>query len=229
MARVVWDQIGEKFYETGVDRGMLYLQKNAAYPEGVTWNGLTAVTESPSGAEATPLYADNIKYLNLRSAEDFGATIECLFYPKEWSECNGETSLIEGVSLGQQARHTFGFSYRTKVGNDTDNEDHGYKIHMLYGCSSSPSEKSYSTVNDSPEVITFSYEITTTPVPVSGVGVDGKPLRPTACITVDSRYVSNESLAKLEDALYGSETDNSIVPHLPLPEELRTIFAEAAG
>lgn len=229
MARVVWDQVGEKTYETGVDQGMLYVQKNGAYPEGVVWNGLTAVTEAPSGAEPTALYADNIKYLNLRSAEDFGITIECYTYPKEWADCNGEAFLVEGISLGQQSRNTFGFSYRSKVGNDIDNENHGYKIHLIYGCSSSPSEKNYTSINDSPDANNFSFEVSTTPVPVPGVDTKGNPIKPTACITVDSRYVSKEQLQKLEDVLYGSETDETIKPHLPLPEELRTIFAEVAG
>lgn len=229
MARAKWDQIGERTYETGVDHGMLYPQKNGAYPMGVAWNGLTTVTESPSGAESNALYADNIKYLNLRSAEDFGATVECYTAPVEWEECNGEATMTEGVTLGQQSRNSFGLCYRTKIGNDTDGEDHGYKLHLIYGASASPSERSYSTVNDSPEAITFSYEITTTAVPVDGNDVNGKPLKPTACITINSTKVDPDVLKALEDALYGTDgngTEGSGTdPHLPLPAELREIFA----
>lgn len=223
MAVLKWDQAGDRLYETGVDHGVLYPQKNGQYPKGVAWNGLITVTESPSGAEDNPLYADNMKYLNIKSNEDYGATIECYTYPDEWAACNGEADLATGVTLGQQRRNTFGLSYRTNIGNDTDGNDHGYKLHLVYGCSASPSEKSYSTINDSPEAITFSYEVTTTPIPVSGNDLDGNPFKPTAVITVDSTKVNEENLSSLEKILYGSEEDEA---RLPLPDELKTIFAE---
>lgn len=222
MARVEWDKIGERFYETGVDHGVLYPQSGGAYKNGVPWNGLTNISENPSGAEDNALWADNMKYLNLKSAEEFGLTLECYTYPDEWAACNGESELLEGVTLGQQRRNTFGLSYRTKIGNDTDGEDHGYKIHMVYGCSASPSEKSYATVNDSPEAITFSYEITTTPVNVSGVDSTGKAFKPVSLITVDSTRIGEEKLKILEDILYGSEDGEA---RLPLPDELRTLLA----
>lgn len=233
MAKLKWDQIGERFYETGVDHGVLYPQKNGEYPKGVAWNGLVTVTESPSGAEDNALYADNIKYLNLKSAEEFGATLECYTYPDEWAACNGESDLVPGVTLSQQRRNTFGLSYRTKIGNDTDGEDHGFKIHLIYGGSAAPSERSYSTVNDSPEAITFSYEITTTPVTVSGKDSTGKPFKPVAAITIDSTKVEPEKIAALEAILYGTEATTAEggaeVPgtdaRLPLPDELKEIFA----
>lgn len=211
-----WDQIGERVYETGVSKGVLYPQVNGAYPKGVAWNGLTNVNESPSGAEATPLYADNIKYLNLMSAEDFGATVEAYTYPDEFAECNGEKSLAAGVQVGQQKRKTFGMSYQTKVGNDTD-PDAGYKIHLVYGALAKPSEKSYGTVNDSPEAITFSWELTTTPVEVPG-------MKPTAIITIDSTKVDAKKLKTLEDKLYGTETEDAM---LPLPEAIAEIFKDS--
>lgn len=223
MAMLKWDQAGERLYETGVDHGVLYPQKNGTYPKGVAWNGLISVTESPSGAEDNPLYADNMKYLNIKSNEDYGATIECYTYPDEWAACNGEADLATGVTLGQQRRNTFGLSYRTNIGNDTDGNDHGYKLHLVYGCSASPSEKSYSTINDSPEAITFSYEVTTTPIPVNGNDLDGNPFKPTAVITIDSTKVSKENLEALEKILYGSDDDGDA--RLPLPDELKTIFA----
>lgn len=243
MAKLKWDQIGERYYETGVDHGVLYPQKNGEYPTGVAWNGLTAVTESPSGAEDNALYADNMKYLNLKSAEEFGATIECYTYPDEWAACNGESDLVKGVVLGQQRRNTFGLAYRTKKGNDTDGEDYGFKIHLIYGASASPSERGYSTVNDSPEAITFSYEVTTTPVNVSGKDANGKPFKPVACVTIDSTVVDAEALARLEEILYGTDAQPEIPedteagtpavpakeatePRLPLPDELKEIFAE---
>lgn len=230
MARAVWDQIGEKTYETGVDHGMLYPQKDGKYPLGVVWNGLTSVEETPSGGDATPLYADNIKYLNLRAAEDFGATVGCYTYPEEWSACNGEASIAKGVVANQQNRNTFGMSYRTKVGNDTDGEDFAYKLHLIYGASSAPSSKSYGTTNESPEAIEFSFEVTTTPVPVPGTDLEGKALKPTACITIQSNLVDADALKRLEDILYGTngtgEEDPGTDPRLPLPEELREIFAE---
>ena len=208
--KLIWDKIGERFYETGVSKGVLYKQDaTGAYPKGVAWNGLTAVTESPSGAEASPLYADNIKYLNLLSNEEFGATIEAYTYPDEFAECNGEASLADGVSIGQQKRTPFGMAYQTKVGNDID-ADLGYKIHLIYGALAAPSEKAYATVNDSPEAITFSWEVTTTPVEVEG-------FKPTACITIDSTKVDAEKLAALEEVLYGTEDAEAM---LPLPNEI---------
>lgn len=205
MSKIKWDQIGEKKYKTGVDHGVLYPQKNGAYPKGVAWNGLTAVNKTPSGAEDNKLYADNMQYLNLKSAETLGLTIECYMYPDEWAECNGEAELAEGVFLGQQRRNTFGFSYRNKLGNDTEGEDYGFEINLVYGCSASPSEQTNQTVNDSPETATFSYEVSTTPINVSGVGPDGKPYKPTASITVDSTKVSREKLTALEEILYGKD------------------------
>ena len=194
MAKLVWDKIGERFFETGVNKGVLYPQSaDGAYPKGVAWNGLTAVTESPSGAEATPLYADNIKYLNLMSAEEFGATVEAYTYPEEFAICNGEVALTEGVTIGQQKRTAFGMAYQTKVGNDVDSEL-GYKIHLIYGALAAPSEKAYATVNDSPEAITFSWEVSTTPVEVEG-------FKPTATLVVDSTKVDAEKLAALEAVL----------------------------
>lgn len=222
MNKISWDQIGEKLYETGVDHGVLYPQKDGAYPMGYAWNGLTTVTESPSGAESTKLYADNMAYLNLKSAEEFGCTVECYTYPDEWAQCNGEAELLPGVMLGQQKRNTFGLSYRTKIGNDTDGEGHGYKLHLVYNGSSSPSEKSYGTINDSPEAILFSYEVTTTPIVVETKSEDGTSFKPVASITIDSTKTDPEALKKLEDVLYGTENAN---PRLPLPDELPTIMA----
>lgn len=205
MAKIKWDQIGEKKFKTGVDHGVLYPYKNGGYPVGVAWNGLTAVTKTPSGAEDNKLYADNMQYLNLKSAETLGLTIECYFYPDEWGQCNGESEIAEGVVLGQQRRNTFGFSWRNKLGNDTEGDDHGFEINLAYGCSSAPSEEANQTINDSPEAATFSYEVSTTPVNVSGVGPDGKPYKPTASITIDSTKVSREKLTELEEILYGKE------------------------
>ena len=205
MSKIKWDQIGEKKYKTGVDHGVLYPQKNGAYPKGVAWNGLTAVNKTPSGAEDNKLYADNMQYLNLKSAETLGLTIECYMYPDEWAECNGEAELADGVFLGQQRRNTFGFCFRNKLGNDTEGEDYGFELNLVYGCSASPSEQSNQTINDSPEAATFSYEVSTTPINVSGVGPDGKPYKPAASITVDSTKVSREKLVKLEEILYGKD------------------------
>lgn len=229
MSRLKWDQIGERTYETGVDHGVLYPQSEGAYPMGVAWNGLSNVTESPSGAEDNKIYADNIAYLNIKSAEEFGATIECYTYPPEWAACNGEAELADGVTLGQQKRNTFGFSYRTRIGNDTQGDDYGYKLHLIYSASASPSEKAYSTVNDSPEALSFSYEITTTAIPVTGTDKDGKPLRPVAAITIDSTKADKTKLAALEDILYGKDgTEGSATnPRLPLPDEIAEIFAAA--
>ena len=216
MSKLVWDQTTERLYETGVEKGVLFPFKSNAYQKGVAWNGLTAVTESPSGAENTALYADNIKYLNLMSNEEFGATIEAYTYPDEFAECDGSASIATGVAIGQQKRIPFGLSYVTKIGNDTDGSDHGYKIHIIYGAQASPSEKGYSTINDSPEAITFSWEVTTTPVEVEG-------FKPTACVTIDSTKADPTKLASLEAQLYGTtETESS----LPMPSDLITMFGE---
>ena len=222
MSKLVWDNTGERLYETGVSKGVLYIPTEGVYSKGVAWNGLTAVTESPSGAEATPLYADDIKYLNLMSNEEFGCTIEAYTYPDEFAECDGSASLSDGVYIGQQARKTFGFCYRTVIGNDTENNDHGYKLHLIYGCLAAPSEKSYNTVNDSPEAITFSWEVSTTPVNVTGH-------KPTACITIDSTKVNPTKLTELENKLYGTDGNggSATEPMLPLPDEIAQIFAAA--
>jgi len=209
MAKLVWDATGERFFETGVKNGVLYVMENGTYPKGVVWNGLISVTESPSGAESTPMYADDTKYLELISNEDFGGTIEAYMYPDEFKACNGEADLADGISIGQQTRKTFGFCYRTTVGNDTDSEK-GYKLHLVYGAKASVSEKAYSTINDSPEAITFSWEFTTTPVTVT----DHKP---TSILTIDSTKVAEGAMAKLEAALYGAESAEA---RLPLPDEI---------
>lgn len=214
MSKLVWDQTGERFYETGVKQGVLYVQSEGEYPVGVAWNGLTAVTESPSGAEATALYADDIKYLNLMSAEEFGATIEAYTYPEEFEACDGSAALAAGVNIGQQKRKTFGLCYRTALGNDTDGSDHGYKLHLIYGALAAPSEKAYATINDSPEAITFSWELTTTPVNVTGH-------KPTASITIDSTKADADKLAALEEILYGSADGEA---RLPLPDEIATLM-----
>lgn len=216
MSKLVWDNIGERFYETGVKMGVLYVQNAGVYDKGVAWNGLTAVTESPSGAEATPLYADDIKYLNMVSAEEFGATIEAYTYPDEFMECDGSAALTAGVYVGQQTRKTFGLCYRTVLGNDTDGNDHGYKLHLIYGALAAPSEKAFSTINDSPEAITFSWEVSTTPVNVNG-------FKPTACVTIDSTKVEKDKLAALEAELYGSDNKEA---RLPLPDEIVTIMGD---
>ncbi len=221
MSMLKWDQTGDRYYETGVKKGVLYVMENGTYGTGVAWNGLTAVTESPSGAEATALYADDIKYLNLVSAEEFGATIEAYTYPDEFAKCDGSASLVEGVMLGQQKRSTFGLCYRTTVGNDVDSEL-GYKLHLIYGCLAAPSEKAYATINDSPEAITFSWEVTTTPVEVEG-------FKPTACITIDSTKVGAEKMALLEAELYGTDGETSKNARLPLPAEIKSILESAAG
>ena len=223
MSKLVWDKTGERLYETGVKMGVLYPQETTGnYPKGVAWNGLTAVTESPSGAEATPLYADDIKYLNLMSVEELGATIEAYTYPDEFAECDGSASLTDGVTIGQQKRKAFGLCYRTIIGNDTNGEDHGYQLHIIYGALASPSEKAYATVNDSPEAIAFSWELTTTPVNVTGH-------KPTASLTIDSTKVEETKLAKLEEILYGKdatslEAQDAVDPRLPLPDEILTIL-----
>ena len=222
MSRIVWDKTGERYYETGVKQGVLYpIQSDGKYTKGVAWNGLTAVTESPSGAEATPLYADDIKYLNLISNEEFGCTIEAYTYPDEFAECDGSAALATGVMIGQQKRKIFGLSYRTAFGNDVDGTDHGYKLHLVYGCLAAPSEKAYATINDSPEAITFSWEVTTTPVSVTG-------FKPTSQITIDSTKVTPEKLTALEDILYGKdgESNTATEPRLPLPDEIAALFSE---
>lgn len=220
MAVLVWDKTGEHLYETGVDHGVLYPQDNTgAYPKGVVWNGLTAVTESPSGAEATALYADNIKYLNLTSAEEFAATVEAYTYPEEFELCDGSAEIATGVTIGQQTRTSFGLCYRTKLGNDVQSDAYGYKLHIIYGAKATPSERSYSTVNDSPEAITFSWEVNTTPVAVTGY-------KPTASLVIDSTKVAADKLASLEAILYGSETDEAC---LPLPDEIATLIGTTTG
>ena len=214
MAKIKWDETGEKIYETGVKNGVLYLpNESGQYVKGVAWNGLTAVTESPSGAESTPLYADDIKYVELFSAEEFGATLECYTYPDEFAECDGSAEVTPGVIIGQQNRKTFGLCYRTTLGNDVKGNEFGYKLHLIYGAKASPSEKSYSTINDSPEAITFSYEITTTPVNVTGH-------KPTASLTINSTKVDPTKLQQLEAMLYGSDGGGSAEAKLPLPDEV---------
>jgi hypothetical protein len=216
MPKLVWDQTGERFYETGVKQGVLYPQgTDGTYPTGVAWNGLTAVTESPSGAEPTPIYADDIKYLNLLSAEEFGATIEAYTYPDEFAQCDGSAEIATGVMIGQQSRKVFGLSYKTILGNDVDGNDYGYKLHIIYGALAAPSEKGYATINDSPEAITFSWEVTTTPVSVTG-------FKPTASITIDSTKVNAAKLAALEAILYGDTTNEA---RLPLPDEIATLMS----
>lgn len=216
MTKIAWDKTGDRLYETGVDQGVLYLRNSSGlYPLGVPWNGLSSITESPSGAEANPIYADNIKYLNLRSAEEFGATVEAYTYPDEFAQCDGSAALAPGVSIGQQNRKVFGLSYRTILGNDIDDNDHGYKLHIVYGAQASPSEKGYSSVNDSPEAVTMSWELTTTPVKITG-------FKPTASVIIDSTKASTAALAALENILYGSANAD---PRLPLPDEIATIFA----
>lgn len=219
MTKLTWDQVGERLYETGVKNGVLYPQNSLGlYPLGVAWNGLTAVNESPSGAEASPLYADDIKYLNLISAEEFGATIEAYTYPDEFAECDGSGELAVGVKIAQQKRKAFGLCYRTALGNDVDATDYGYKLHLIYNAKAAPSEKAYATINDSPEAITLSWELTTTPVPVTG-------FKPTASLTIDSTKVDPATLATFEDILYGTIASP---PRLPLPDEVAGLFAAGA-
>lgn len=216
MVALQWDQTGERLYETGTDRGVLYPQTTTGdYGTGVAWNGLTGITQSPTGAEPTPIYADNIKYLNLMSNEEFGGTINAYTYPDEFAICDGSAELSEGVTIGQQPRRGFGLSYRSLVGNDTEGTEFGYKIHLIYGAMASPSEKAHTTVNDSPEALEFSWTLTTTPVPVA----DHKP---TATLTIDSTKVEASKLSALEDVLYGSETEEA---RLPLPDEVLTLIA----
>lgn len=215
MSKLIWDKTGERTYETGISQGVIYPQAaDGSYPLGVAWNGLISVTESPSGAESTPLYADNIKYLNLMSAEEFGATIEAYTYPKEFEKCDGTAEIAEGIVIGQQNREPFGLAYKTILGNDVQSSNYGYKLHLIYGASASPSEKGYSTVNDSPEAITFSWEITTTQINVEG-------FKPTASLTIDSTKIAAAKLALIEDALFGTA---STEPKLLLPDEIIAIM-----
>ena len=215
MSKLVWDTTGERYYETGVKKGVLYPQSSTGtYPKGVAWNGLTAVTESPSGAESNPIYADDIKYVDLRSAEEFGATIEAYTYPDEFAACDGSAEIADGVTIGQQTRKAFGLSYRTVLGNDTEFEDHGYKLHLIYNATASPTEKGYQTINDSPEAITFSWEVTTTAIPVAGY-------KPTAILTIDSTKANAVKLKALEDILYGTDEAEA---RLPLPDEVATLM-----
>lgn len=218
MTRLVWDQTGERLYETGVKMGVLYpMDETGKYPKGVAWNGLTNVTESPSGAEASPIYANDSKYLNLYSTEEFAATVEAYTYPDEFAECDGSATIAEGVTIGQQPRKTFGLCYRTTIGNDTKGTEHGYKIHLIYGAMAAPSEKAYSSINDSPEAITFSWELSTTPVDVPG-------FKPTASLVIDSTKVSAAALKAVEDKLYGAEEGEA---SLPLPAEIISLISSA--
>lgn len=217
MAAITWDATGERLFETGVDHGVLYpISSSGTYDNGVAWNGLSAITESPSGAEATAIWADNIKYVNLLSAEEFGATVEAYTYPDEFAICDGTAELVDGVIVGQQARKVFGLCYRTKIGNDVDGNDHGYKLHIIYGAQASPSEKAYSTINDSPEAISFSWELTTTPVNVTGMNA-------TSYLVIDSTKCDAEKLTALEKILYGSAEPDT-APRLPLPDEIKTLM-----
>ena len=218
MSKIVWDAVGDHIFETGVRNGVLYLKDaQGAYNTGVAWNGLTSVSESPEGAEPTDLYADDIKYLSLMSAENFKATIEAYTYPVEFEECDGSATIAKGVVIGQQSRKPFGLCYRTSIGNDTDGNEHGYKLHIVYGCQASPSEKQYSTINDSPDAVTFSWEVSTTPVNVNGK-------KPTATLIIDSTKADKAKLTALEAILYGAE---STEPRLPLPDEIATLMTTA--
>lgn len=219
MSKIVWDAAGERKFETGVDHGVLYPLQTGGYTKGVAWNGLTAVNQTPSGAEANPQYADNIKYLNLISAEDFGATIEAFTYPDEFALCDGSAEPSPGVMIGQQTRKKFGMCYRTLLGNDKAGQEHGYKLHLIYGATASPSERAYNTINDSPEAITFSWEVTTEPVEVPGY-------KPTALLEIDSTKADATKLAALEEILYGTE---DVEARLPLPEEIIEMFKTAEG
>lgn len=217
--RLEWDKTGERLYETGVKQAALYVQgEGGTYSKGVAWNGISSVTESPSGAEASPIYADDTKYLNLISTEEFAATVEAYTYPKEFEECDGTAEIAPGVTIGQQTRKTFGMCYKTTLGNDTENNEHGYKLHMIYGATAAPSEKAYATINDSPEAITFSWELSTNPVNVTGA-------KPTASLTIDSTKVDAQKLAKLENILYGSTEADA---RLPLPDEIATLMTDTS-
>lgn len=218
MSRIVWDNVTDREYETGVDRGILFPMVGSIYPKGTAWNGLISVSENPSGAENTPLYADNIKYLNLKTAEEFGGNLECYTTPKEFDACDGTEEVAPGITIGQQNRQNFGFSFRTMKG-DASTQNKGYIIHLWYGCSATPSERAYQTVNDSPEAITFSYEIATVPVPVNG------DLKPTSLMLIDSTEVDPEKLKAFEDILYGTDGEDGADPRLPLPQEIIEFFA----
>lgn len=227
MYQLEWDKTGDRTFETGIDRCVLYPQSaDGTYKNGVAWNGITSYSETPSGAENTALYADNIKYLNLKSAEEFGATIECYTYPPEWKLCDGTMELATGINIGQQARSNFGLCLRTRIGNDVEGDSHGYMLHLVYGCSATPSERSYETVNDSPSAITFSYSISTTPINVDG-------FRPTSLVLIDSTKVDKDKLKSLEEILYGTAavmngetvTTPAVNARLPLPNEIKTMFA----
>lgn len=228
MSKIKWDETGKRFYETGVDHTVLYPISNAGtYDKGVAWNGITAITETPSGAEPNNIYADNIKYLVLVGAEDFGYTIEALMYPDEWAACDGSAEIAPGVMIGQQSRKVFGLTHRTKLGNDVDGQDHGYKLHLLYGGLASPSERPYQTVNDSPEATSFSWEVTTTPVEVPG-------FKPTACIIIDSTKVAADKLAALEEILHGKDPtteggSDGVDARLPLPAEVIELLKDEAA
>ena len=215
MSKLVWDQFGKRLYETGVDHGVLYpIQTGGVYSKGVAWNGLTAVTESPSGADVNDIYADNMKYLGLVGAEKFGATVEAYTYPDEFAECDGSVELVKGATIGQQNRKVFGMVYRTVIGNDVDGNEHGYKLHLIYGATAAPSEKAYNTINEDPEAITFSWELSTTPVNVTGH-------KPTASLTIDSTKADPTKLAELEKILFG---DTETEPRLPLPDEIAQLL-----
>lgn len=227
MSKITWDGTGERLYETGIDRGVHYIlnKETNQYDNGVPWNGLTAITENPSGAESNPQYADNIKYLDLYSAEEFGATVEALTYPPSFGECDGTAEIAKGIMIGQQNRKTFGMCYRTLIGNDVDGQEHGYKLHLVYGAKASPSERSYNTINDSPEPNTFSWDLTTTPVQVTGH-------KATAKLEIDSTKVDKDKLKALEDILYGTDAEGDSTgtdARLPLPDEILEMFKEAAG
>ncbi len=230
MSKLVWDKTSERLYEAGVRQGVLYpIQPDGKYNKGVPWNGLISVTESPSGAEANPLWADDTKYLNLISAEEFGATVEAYTYPDEFAECDGSAEIAPGVYAGQQGRKMFGMSYRTILGNDVEEADYGYKLHLVYGAKASPSEKNYSTVNDNPDAVQFSWELNTTPVEIS-TRVNGKKLKPTSCLTFDSTKVDPEKLAALEEILYGKDESSDgagdgAEPRLPLPDEVIALMS----
>lgn len=226
--KLVWDKIGERFYETGVDHGVLYLLQSGAYSKGVPWNGLSAVNESPSGGEPSPVYADNIKYLNLMSNEEFGVNIEAYTAPDEFAECDGSVEIMPGMFAGQQSRKTFGFSYRTTLGNDTEGSDYGYRIHLVYGCLAAPSEKGNSTINESPEAASLSWEVSTTPVSVNKT-IDGKKLKPVSHLYFDSTKFSKEFMSELEEILYGKDAtsesaNDGVEPRLPLPDEIIELF-----
>lgn len=221
---IQWDQTGERFFETGVDRGVLYPASDGTYPKGVAWNGLTAVNESPSGGEPSAIWADNMKYGSLTSTEEFGGSIEAYTYPEEFAECDGSIAVATGVYIGQQKRKLFGFSYRTKIGNDIEGDELGYKLHLVYGALASPSDRSHSTVNDNPDAETMSWDFSTTPVTISATDADGKKYKPTSHIVIDSTKVSAAKLTAIETILYGSADAE---PKLPLPDEVITTLSAA--